>query len=182
MTEAEILNLIKNDDYMMSAINVANDLNLPDWLIGAGFVRNKIWDYLHGFKRDKVLTSDIDLIYFDPSDLNKETDQKINAELNVKTGFNFEVVNQARKHDGNNHEPYQNSTDALAHWPETATATAVTIKDGELVLAVPYGLHDLTNLIVRPTPFYKNDLAVFNRRIATKHWLKNWPKLRVIID
>ena len=35
---------------MMNVLNEANKLNLPDWVIGAGFLRNKVWDYLHDIK------------------------------------------------------------------------------------------------------------------------------------
>ena len=62
MTEQDILKIIENDKWMMDILHVAQKLNLPDWMIGAGFVRNKVWDYLHGYKNEKVLTRDIDFI------------------------------------------------------------------------------------------------------------------------
>jgi len=64
MTESDILNLIKSDPWMMRMLNTAASMNLPDWLIGAGFVRSKVWDHLHGYTTESRPT-DIDLIYFD---------------------------------------------------------------------------------------------------------------------
>jgi hypothetical protein len=49
MNEEVILKLIENDPWMMEVLMTASDANLPDWMIGAGFVRNKVWDYLHGY-------------------------------------------------------------------------------------------------------------------------------------
>src|SRR3989344_341827 len=42
MTEKDILDLIKIDKWMMDILRVAEKLNLPDWIIGAGFIRNKV--------------------------------------------------------------------------------------------------------------------------------------------
>ena len=65
MNDRDILNLIREDDWMMNILSIAERLNFPDWVIGAGFVRNKVWDYLHGFSRKEVATADIDLVYYD---------------------------------------------------------------------------------------------------------------------
>ena len=60
MTEKDILDLIKRDKWMMDILRVAEKLNLPDWIIGAGFIRNKVWDYLQGYNKSRVDTVDID--------------------------------------------------------------------------------------------------------------------------
>ena len=66
MNDGEILDLIRADPWMIRVLGAAAALGLPDWMIGAGFVRNKVWDHLHGFANAEVRTADIDLIYFDP--------------------------------------------------------------------------------------------------------------------
>jgi len=63
-TKQDILNLIKKDKWMMNILKIVKDLNLPDWWIGAGFVRNKVFDYLHEYKKRTKL-NDTDIIYFD---------------------------------------------------------------------------------------------------------------------
>ena len=42
MTEEEIVELASSDAGMMDALSVAATLALPDWLIGAGLLRNKV--------------------------------------------------------------------------------------------------------------------------------------------
>ncbi len=57
MTEQDIIQMVKNDEWMMNVLTEANKLNLPDWIIGAGFLRNKVWDYLHDIKRNVADTT-----------------------------------------------------------------------------------------------------------------------------
>lgn len=179
MTEKEIIALIENDPWMMQVLHATESMNLPDWMIGAGFVRNKVWDELHGYQREVVDTADIDLIYFDSKNLSEQKEKDIDTELRKKININWATKNQARMHVVNNNDPYVSSRDALAHWVETATAVAVKIENGYPKLITPYGLDDLVSLIVRPTPYFKNDLEKFYERIEKKQWLKKWPKLKV---
>ncbi len=71
MTKEDILDVIKNDRWMIGILRAVFDLKLPDWWIGAGFVRSKIWDTVHGYTK-RTIIPDIDVIYFDPSDFSKE--------------------------------------------------------------------------------------------------------------
>lgn len=48
MFEQEILKIIGSDARRMEILKAVRTLELPDWIIGAGFVRNPIWDHLHG--------------------------------------------------------------------------------------------------------------------------------------
>lgn len=64
MTKKDILKLIEKDPWMMKVLDTVQQLNLPDWWIGAGFVRSKVWDYLHGYTVRTHLP-DIDVIYFE---------------------------------------------------------------------------------------------------------------------
>ncbi|MBI2003432.1 MAG: nucleotidyltransferase family protein [Parcubacteria group bacterium] len=186
MNENEILALIKSDEWMMSILKVASELNLPDWVIGAGFVRNKVWDYMHGYKKEEVDTNDIDLIYFDPSGNEESDDRSLSEELKNKTGLDWEVVNEAYAHKWYTIEPppYISSEDVISKWPETATCVGVKIENGKLKLVAPYGVGDLVNLIIRPSPMFVDKDNVKNvviERMNKKKWLEKWPKLKVII-
>ncbi|MBI2621508.1 MAG: nucleotidyltransferase family protein [Candidatus Levybacteria bacterium] len=177
---------------MMDVLRAVEKLNLPDWWIGAGFVRSKVWDYSHKYKKRTPLP-DVDLIYFDPNDFSeKEANsfstkaenrfQKIlnkQKELCVK----WSVTNQARMHLYHHRLPYKNSQEALSEWAETATCIGVRLKNGKLELAAPHGIGDLVNLKVRRIPNYKNkyrfDPMVFERRVKEKRWLEKWPRLKI---
>ena len=178
MIEQDILNLIENDPWMMKIIHIAADLNLPDWVIGAGFVRNKVWDYLHGYSRAVVDTADIDLVYFDPNGNDPKEDDKLSEKLKKETGFEWEVVNQAYAHRWNDLPPYKSIEDALSQWLETVTAIGVRLEGGDLKLIAPYGIDDLVNLVVRSSPKF-TDIDKVKERLKQKRWLEKWPKLKL---
>lgn len=183
MTEQDIIQMIKNDEWMMNVLTEANKLNLPDWVIGAGFLRNKVWDYLHDIKRDVADTHDIDLVYFDNININEEKDRKLSESMKDVLGLDWEIVNQAYTHKWHNRDiPYKDTAEGLSEWVETPTCVGVTLVNGELKIIAPHGIDDLVNLIVRPTPSSKGDLGIFYSRIENKKWLEKWPKLRVIVD
>lgn len=186
LSEKDILGLIKKDKWMMDALRAAESLNLPDWWIGAGFVRGKVWDHLHGNKKRTPLP-DIDLIYFDSSEKNPEQSEQKHKNKLIKfmPGIEWQVKNQARMHLlHNRRKPYKNSEDALSQWVETATCVGVSLKNRKLKLVAPHGIEDLANLIVRPIPGfaskYKHDPEIFQRRIKEKKWTQLWPKLKIV--
>ncbi|MEP7162765.1 MAG: nucleotidyltransferase family protein [Candidatus Moraniibacteriota bacterium] len=178
MTEQDILNLIKIDPWMMGVLHIAEKLNLPDWMIGAGFVRNKVWDHLHGYEK-KPETADVDLIYFDPQGNDEKQDDALSKKLESETGIPWEIVNEFYAHVWNNIPPYTSSTDAISQWSETATSVGVRSRNSELELIAPHGIDDLVNLIVRPTPTFRSKLEKVKVRIEKKQWLEKWPKLRL---
>lgn len=184
MNETDILKLIKDDPWMMQVPSVAESMNLPDWLIGAGFLRNKVWDHLHGYAKSTSPT-DIDLVYFDKE--NNINAKDIETMLtNLMPELKWEVVNQATAHNWNEAEaPYTSTSDAISRWPETATAVGIKIENDELKLIAPLGIEDLVNIIARPTSTFsisdKKKLLV-QERISKKHWKEKWPKLKVVME
>ncbi|MDD5710802.1 MAG: nucleotidyltransferase family protein [Candidatus Colwellbacteria bacterium] len=181
MTEKEILNLIQADKWMMRVLLTASSLNLKDWAVGAGFVRNKVWDYLSGKTRETVDTNDIDLVYFDPNGNNEEADKELSKEMLTRTGLDWEIVNQCYAHKWNNVPPYKSTKDAIAHWPETVTAIGVTIdKNNKLKLIAPYGIGDLVHFIVRLSPKFEGGSGVLQERVRKKQWLEKWPGLKIV--
>ena len=57
--------LLLNDTFRMNCLRAAREIALPDWYLGAGFLRNAIWDHLHQ-KHEMTPLNDVDLVYFDP--------------------------------------------------------------------------------------------------------------------
>jgi uncharacterized protein len=182
VNESDIFDLILGDLWMMRVLRAAARLDLPEWMIGAGFVRNKVWDRLHGFANAEVQTADIDLIYFDPADVCESTEKEHDRRLRAVCDVNWSTKNQARMHEVTGDAPYKSAADGLAHWVESATCVAVTLQGGELRLIAPYGIGDLVGLIVRPSPGFKRDIGVLRERVETKRWLEKWPRLRVVLD
>jgi hypothetical protein len=90
------------------------------------------------------------------------------------------VKNQARMHIRNGDAPYTSAVEAMRYWPETATAVAARRQgpDG-CEIAVAFGLEDLLNLILRPTPrFTGAKLSIYEERLQSTGWTTFWPRLR----
>lgn len=176
--------LMRADEERQRILSLVRSLNLPDCWIAAGFVRNAIWDFLHG-RLPSLPSSDIDVIWFDPARNEKRIDLKLEDRLKrLDNSIEWSVKNQSRMHTGNGDPPYQSASDAMRFWPETATATAIRyINGGDFEIAAPFGLDDLYSAIVRPTPYFHGEKhAVFVERLQRKKWLQQWPSLRVELE
>lgn len=157
------------------------DLALPDCWVAAGFVRNAVWDHLHGMAGTPFDT-DIDVIWFDSSRATAAHDGALEARLRSADGrARWSVKNQARMHLRNGDVPYASATDAMRCWPETATAVAVRLGDDDAIeIAAPLGLDDLFGLVVRPTARFAGDnYPLYLERIRAKQWQARWPRLRI---
>lgn len=161
----------------METLQIVRSLKLNDCWIGAGFVRNKVWDEIHGKPRTRL--NDIDIIHFDRSRTEKAYDLEIENKLkHIDPGHHWSVKNQARMHIRNNSLPYANCEEAISFWPETATAIAVRLNSrNQLEYIAPHGLEDLFDLVVRPTPGF--DLTVYHDRMAKKQWSEKWEQLEI---
>lgn len=156
-------------------------LDLPDGWIGAGFIRNAVWDFLHGHVIDASRLKDVDVVFLDLADANEERDAALESKLQVLApGISWQVRNQARMHERNGDAPYQNTFDAIAHWPETATAIAARTVRGRVEIIAPHGIDDLVNLIVRPTPAFAHKMDIYCARIQAKDWAARWPRLTLL--
>lgn len=157
---------------------MASKLNLPDWCLAAGFVRNLVWDKIHDYTVSTKL-SDIDLIYFDPINDSAVKDLEIEEYLKSRSNLPWSVKNQARMHLKNGDQPYRSTSDAMRYWVEVETAIGVKLSSaGGIELIAPFGLEALmTNTITMNNERPKPD--IFKQRISSKKWLEQWPKLRV---
>ncbi len=154
-------------------------LALPDAWIGAGFIRNSVWDVLHGRRILVSSLSDVDVLFFDPDDPGKDKESVIEQRLRaLAPNVPWSVKNQARMHLRNGDAPYRDTLDAVAHWAETATAIAARSIGGTVEVMAPYGITDLLSLIVRPTPVFRHKMDVYRQRVMAKNWPACWPKLR----
>ncbi|WP_139998226.1 nucleotidyltransferase family protein [Paenibacillus paridis] len=182
-TENDILALVQEDEWMMDILRTVSTLHLPDWWVCAGFIRSKIWDVLHGF-RERTATPDVDVIYFDDSNIEEDVEKRLEARLRVlQPHIPWSVKNEARMHLIDQAPPYLSCTDAMSKFPETATALGLTLDDDDQVrLAAPCGIADAIQMKVRPTPFFAGSaerLSYYEQRIARKNWKQRWPLIQV---
>lgn len=183
ITEKTIISLIREDKWMMEILECTKSLNLPDWWICAGFIRSKIWDVLHDFG-ERTALSDIDVIYFDPINIDVLQEKKIEEQLKcLIPNIPWSVKNEARMHVKSNMTPYFSSVDAISKFPETATALGVKLDEKDnVILTAPYGIRDVINLEVKPTPYFiesEERAEIYDGRITIKNWKSTWNKIKV---
>jgi hypothetical protein len=175
-----IKDLIKKSSLLMLVLSaLRNEHGNQLWLAG-GAIRNYVWDQLTGRLTPQ---DDFDVVYFSSQNLEKITDQQIQKRLSdaLPSVLKISVKNQARMHLSNG-EPITNSfEEAIRQWPETATAIAIRLtNDGDLEIFAPYGVADLQNLIVCPTPYHRANPGSYNFRTTTKGWSTSWPELKIL--
>lgn len=183
MTSEEQLKLyIHENEQLLKDLKLVKDMKLPDCYIAAGYIRNYVWDRLHKFNaREKH--NDIDVVYFDRENVSEERDHSLEKKLIILTrNEKWSVKNQARMHVKNGSPPYKSTYDAIAHWPETATAIGVMLDSNNAIQVIsPYGLEDLFNMVVRRAPLFQNK-EYYVDRVKSKDWISQWPRLRIIED
>jgi len=172
--------------WFMSALAAVRELGLSSWCIGAGAVRNLVWDQLHGFETPSAL-ADVDVAYFEAADLSPKRDAELQARLSQGLpGVPWEVTNQAAVHQwfeghfGHPVEPLASLRDAVASWPEFATSVGVTLlADGSIDVIAPHGLGDLFAVVVRRNPT-RVSVDTYRQRVAQKRYAERWPMVTVI--
>ena len=124
--------IISGDPARWRLLALVRALHLPDCWIGAGFVRNAVWDSLHG-RTASSLSGDVDVVWFDPERTDPSEDREIEAALQRSDpSVAWDVKNQARMHQSNGDVPYVSVTEAMRYWPETATAIAACLAKVEM--------------------------------------------------
>jgi uncharacterized protein len=140
-------------------------LNLPNWWLAGGAVRNTVWRTIFGGDDCKLVIKDFDIAFFD---VEGNRSQELGAKETLTSEFPnylFDIKNQAsfvRWRDGC--QTYISTEDGVSNWLHTATAVGVRVNiQGEWEFFTPYGLDDLFNGIIRPTPTHTNNPDAHNK-------------------
>lgn len=178
---ADIADFIAHNPRMMRCLAVLAAHGPVDAWIGAGFVRNAVWDHLSGQDTEATPLADLDVVFHDPAIATAEQDAAFEAALRTAApDLPWSVRNQARMHERNGHRPYRDVADALAHWAETAAAIAARLGPQGVEILAPFGVGDVLEMIIRPTPAFRTKPEIPLARLAAKGWRARWPRLRVI--
>ena len=161
---AALQTILTDDPWRRDVLAAVRSLALPDCWVGAGFIRNAVWDYLHDRPPSRH-AGDVDVIWFCPKRARPENDREAEAALRaLDPAVDWSVKNQARMHLRNGDASY-----------------ASAIEEGSFEIAAPFGLGDLFDLILRPTPSFAGEKRrVYLDRIESKRWLTIWPRLRIM--
>ncbi|HFI0121046.1 TPA: nucleotidyltransferase family protein [Streptococcus suis] len=167
------------DTNIFVILDIMDRLNLSDCWLCAGTIRNFIW---HQYSFDEE--TDVDLVFFDENISYEET-MEIESNLYQNyPAYRWELKNQVYMHiHSPNTKPYQSSRDAIEKFPERCTAIGVRqTEKGAIELFAPYGLDDIYNYIVRPTPHFlanSKRMDIYKKRMKKKNWKKQWPAITI---
>lgn len=179
--------IVRGDARFMRMLGLVRDLRVPDACIGAGAVRNLVWDHMHGLAGPRP-GSDVDVAWFEPGDLSRERDRILQRTLSAAApDIPWEITNQAAVHlwfeelFGHPVEPLRSIEEAVASWPEYATSVAVALDDDDQPRVIaPHGLDDLFAMVVRRNPRRVSE-RTYRERVASKRYRERWPRVRVIV-
>ncbi|MGI8587031.1 MAG: nucleotidyltransferase family protein [Chloroflexia bacterium] len=186
--EARLEQIIRDDAPFMAILEAVRDCDPPDWLVGAGALRSLVWDCLHGYTEPTPFR-DVDVAFFDPTDLRPERDAEVEAQLRARLpGVPWQAKNQAAVHlwyperFSLDVPPLVSSADAVGTWPETATSVAVRLlPDDSLLVVAPCGLADLLGMALRHNP-RRVTRELFLRRAREKDIRRKWPLVELKLD
>ena len=184
--EAELVSLVRGAPWLLRALHAVRALGLPAWCIGAGAVRNLVWDARHGFAAPSHLP-DVDVAHFDAAHLDAKRDAAFERELaRVMPETAWDVTNQAAVHTwyearfGRAVPPLRSLAEGVGTWPEYATCVGVTLRaDDGIDVVAPHGLGDLFAMVVRRNPARVTALA-YRARIAQKRFHERWPRVTIV--
>ena len=170
----------------MAVLRAARDLNLASWAIGAGAVRNAVWDHLHGFS-ERTTLQDVDVVFFDSDDLSRQTEQRLQGKLaQALADVCWDVTNQAAVHlwyeeeFGHAVTPLTSLQEGISTWPEYATCVGVCLRpDDQLEVIAPHGLDDLFSMVLRWNPS-RVAANAYLQRIRQKAFSSRWPQVRTV--
>ena len=179
-----LIELITDSSELMTVLGCVKSLSLRSWCIGAGAVRNLVWDTLHGQRSE--FNSDVDVVFFD-ADSPPHRDTEFELQLcSMIPSIDWEVTNQAHIHlwfenaIGRAVRPLGSLEDGISTWPEYATCVGVYIADDDSIgIIAPHGLEDLFTLKVRHNPA-RATVEEFSERILRKRFRERWPHLAIV--
>ena len=177
----DLLQAIQLNTDLMKILIIIRNLGLKDSWLAAGSIRNFIWNLLSDkspFDRE----TDVDVIFFDPDISYEETVSLENRLREDFPQYQWELKNQVYMHQHSPHTvPYTSSRDAMSKYPERCTAVGLRLnEDSTLELFAPYGLEDILNFQVHPTPhFLENEdrMKLYQTRLSKKNWQEKWKNL-----
>lgn len=185
--EEELRRIVLASPWLVRVLQTVRAGDLPDAWVGAGVVRDLVWDgRTGGFDPRRV--RDVDVPYFDGEDVRRERDDRADAELlRLAADVPWEAKNQAAVHlwyaarfDGTPYPPARSIEDAIGRWPETATSVAIRLDArGDLRVIAPCGLADLLGGVWRRNPTQVS-VERSRLRLARQRVGERWPWVRVV--
>ncbi|QPC89497.1 nucleotidyltransferase family protein [Mesorhizobium sp. INR15] len=183
---AAFLDIVLADPLVREALAGARRLALPDWLVVSGVLYNSVWNHLAG-KPSGYGIKDVDLFYFDDTDLSYEAEDRVIAgAAPVFAGLPLpvEIRNQARVHlwyprkFGQPCPRYTNASESVGYFASKTHAVGLRFDaDGQPDLVAPFGLDDIFSFRITPNKMMDNQRTHEAKGSRAK---ANWPEISVL--
>lgn len=183
---AEVERIIRDSPLLMNVLEGLRDDGLPQHLLVAGAIYNLVWNRLTG-RPDLTGINDIDVFYFDDSDLSYDAEDVAIQRLARRFAhlpLPVQVRNQARVHSwfpqkfGVPFQPLKSAEEMLGRYASTTHAVAARLEpDGSLSLLAPFGLDDIFSFRIAPNRVLFNKPAHDAKGARAKGV---WPELTVL--
>jgi uncharacterized protein len=180
------LDIVWNDPLLRDALLRARDFDLPDWWIVSGALYNTVWNHLTG-RPSGYGIKDVDLFYFDGSDLSFEAEDAVIRRGSAVFGDlekPVEIRNQARvhlwfeDHFGTTRSPLSSSRESIGQFASRTHAVGVRLAAHDaLELCAPYGLDDIFSFRMTPNRALDNRKTHEAKSARAK---AHWPELTVV--
>ena len=179
------IDILADDKLVSAALERARILSLPNWRVVSGVLYQSIWNRLtdrpsgYGIK-------DIDLFYFDRSDLSYEGEDAVIAASSIlfdDLPAPVEIRNEARVHlwyenkFGLRYPPLESCEEAIDRFTTKTHCVGIRIDaDGEWDLYAPFGLDHVFSFQLVPNKALPNRIAYYEKAERAK---AAWPELSV---
>jgi len=184
---AELDRIIRSTPLLMEVLTGLREDGLPDHLLVAGALYNLVWNRLTG-RPDLTGINDIDVFYFDGSDLSYEAEDVVIPRLGKRFAhlpLPVQIRNQARVHlwfeqkFGAPFTPLTSSVAMLDRYASKTHAVAARLEtDDTLSLFSPFGLDDIFSMRLTPNPVLANKRAHDTKAARA---ITVWPELTVVL-
>ncbi|MBN9242393.1 MAG: nucleotidyltransferase family protein [Mesorhizobium sp.] len=183
---ALFLDIVLADPLIGEALRRAAALALPDWLIVSGVLYNAVWNRLTG-KPSGHGTKDIDLFYFDASDLSYEAEDGVIGAAEARFAdlpVSVEIRNEARVHlwfearFGGRYPQLSSSAQALGYFAARTHAVGLRLDAaGRPELFAPFGLDDIFSFRLTPNRVLDNRRTYEEKAARAR---QNWPQIELV--
>jgi hypothetical protein len=182
---SSLIQIVNESPVLLEIITRTPLLDIENYYIGAGCIAQTVWNHYSGYSPEHGI-SDVDLVYFDNSDLSIEAENGFIVKVEAAfrdIPIRMDVKNQARvhiwyeQHFGYPIPPYKSLEAAVNTWPTTATAIGIRRERDEWHVYAPYGLNDLFGKIVRANKLQITK-EIYDKKV--QRWSGIWTDLKVI--
>jgi hypothetical protein len=175
--EETLKDIIANSDWFNTLASI-KALDMPDWWVAGGAIRNTVWKKIYGDKCSLGI-KDLDVVFYDKNSGREQEIEWKNHLQQLHPNWIFDVKNQS---SFGVWRPWRftftDSTDGIAHFLHTATGIGIKLDSNDkLQICQPHGLSDLFAGIIKCTP-YRQDSAAAQKK--QEEYLQKCPGLQAV--